>query len=222
MSQTDIKKLPASLRKALIEISQDSKTDNVKLTLKELVKAAEVSERTVRYYIQEGVLLAPQGSGPASRYSLEHLARLLLVRRFKAALLPLSRIKELFNELTLEELERLAEQLHGELAATTVNSVRNNGTIDATANRVALQTETEEPLEVFRPPEVDLGQGNKQGSESEAMLDFAGRWNRISLAPGLELHYEENGPQDTKAGRKRLAQLVEIAMRLYQDEPEKP
>lgn len=218
MPETDAKKLPASLRKALTELGQENKTDNVKLTLKELVKATEVSERTIRYYIQEGVLPAPQGLGPASRYSLEHIERLILVRRFKAALLPLSRIKELFSEFTLDELEVFAEHLHDELATSAVNTIRSKGT-DTLNNKLAVRTEIEEPLEVFSPPELSLEQKNtnEYGAEPEAAIDFAGRWNRISLAPGLELHYQENGPQDTKQGRKRLAQLVELAMRLYQE-----
>ena len=45
------------------------------LTLAELTEAADVSVRTVRYYIAEGLLPPPEGSGPGSAYARGHLDR---------------------------------------------------------------------------------------------------------------------------------------------------
>ena len=236
-------KLPASLRKALAELNLDYKNEGVKLslTLKELVKASEVSERTIRYYIQEGVLPPPQGSGQASRYNIEHLRRLSLVRRFKAALLPLSQIKQLFDELTAEELEQVADQFYNELTAT--NPVLDEKTMageqqtqpelagaSASTSNSKQTKRVEEPLQVFQPPqdrmwvlaeaaaleiENEPPQEKQAGAANTDLITFTGQWNRISLAPGLEIHYEIGGQQDNKEGRERLAHLVELAMRLY-------
>jgi DNA-binding transcriptional MerR regulator len=237
-------KLPASLRKALAELNLDYKNEGVKLslTLKELVKASEVSERTIRYYIQEGVLPPPQGSGQASRYNIEHLRRLSLVRRFKAALLPLSQIKQLFDELTAEELEQVADQFYNELTATNpvldekTMAGEQSPTIEFTGASAATSTlkqtkRVEEPLQVFQPPqanqdsmwvlaetaaiEKEKDQEKQAGTNNADLITFTGQWNRISLAPGLEIHYEIGGQQDNKEGRERLAHLVELAMRLY-------
>ncbi len=195
---------------------------DVRLTLKELVRATEVSERTIRYYIQKGVLPPPQGAGPASRYGLEHLTRLSLVRRFKAALLPLAQIKSLLAEISVDELEKVAEQLHHDLARThpvlderaRPGLRRSNGSSTSEQPATELKLAPVEELEVFRPPaDNDL---NPPPENSPAEFSFAGRWNRIALAPGLELHYQESGPQDNAPGRERLAQLIELAMRLYQ------
>lgn len=207
-------KTPVSARPA-------EKSGEVKLTLKELAKAAEISERTIRYYIQEGVLPPPLGAGPASYYGLKHLTRLSLVRRLKATLLSLSQIKQLLCELTPDELEQIADQFYDELAHT--NPVVEGRARLERARPVLAKIgpgsggsfPVQEELEVFHPPEEQMLTREGEGSHTLESLNFAGRWNRIALAPGVELHYQEGGPQDSGEGRERLARLVELALRLY-------
>jgi DNA-binding transcriptional MerR regulator len=195
------------------------KSGEVKLTLKELAKAAEISERTIRYYIQEGVLPPPLGAGPASYYGLKHLTRLSLVRRLKATLLSLSQIKQLLSELTPDELEQIADQFYDELAHTNpvvqgrARLERARPALAKTGPGAGSALPLQEELEVFHPPEEQMLA--HEGSTPLESLNFAGRWNRIALAPGLELHYQEGGPQDSGEGRERLARLVELALRLY-------
>ena len=220
--------LTAALLKATqFEETPPARSSEVRLTLKELAHATDVSERTIRFYIQQGVLPPPQGAGPASRYGLEHMTRLSLVRRFKAALLPLSRIKDLLTELGPTQLEQVADQLYNDLAHT--NPVLEDKTRERNRRGVALtapssKTQADDTLEVFYPPSDDLPPVVPTETESRPGttpvwpegLSFGGRWNRLVLAPGLELHYQENGPQDGGAGKQKLAQLVELAMQLYQ------
>ena len=60
----------------------------------ELSALGGVSRRTVRYYVQEGLIPAPMGLGRGARYGKEHLERLL-------------RVKSLQEEgLTLDEVRR--------------------------------------------------------------------------------------------------------------------
>ncbi len=222
----------AILQAAPMEDSNPTRSSELKLTLKELAKAGEVSERTIRYYIQQGVLPPPQGAGPASCYGLEHLTRLSLVRRLKAALLPLSRIKELLTDVGLAELDQVADQLYRDLAHTNPvleDKHRGRSRLSSRAGMVDRSKASSElaELEVFYPPsEAEVQTGlvsgevlNRSGSSKESFkegLKFRGRWNRIVLAPGLELHYEENGPQDSGKAREKLAQLVEMALSLYE------
>ncbi|HEX2915657.1 MAG TPA: MerR family transcriptional regulator [Chloroflexia bacterium] len=79
-------------------------------SLKELCQVAGVTERTVRYYIKEGLLPPPTGAGPFSRYSYEHYLRLSLIRRLKDEFLPLSEIKNLLDGKNVEELDSLARR----------------------------------------------------------------------------------------------------------------
>ncbi len=78
--------------------------------LRELRRETDVTERTVRYYIKEGLLPPPQGSGPFSRYGYEHWLRLQFIKRLKDEYLPLSEIKNLLDSRSTEELDQLARQ----------------------------------------------------------------------------------------------------------------
>lgn len=73
-------------------------------SMRELVESAnsllrgkphlQVSERTVRFYISEGVLPPPEGPPRFSRYSFAHLAALIAVRFFQDQGVSLSRASE--------------------------------------------------------------------------------------------------------------------------------
>jgi len=81
--------------------------DVERLTLGKLTAAADVSVRTVRYYIAEGLLPPPEGSGPGSAYTQGHLDRLRLIQRLKEAYLPLKEIRRRLSGLSDDEVNRL-------------------------------------------------------------------------------------------------------------------
>ena len=78
-----------------------------RLTLGELTAATDVSVRTVRYYIAEGLLPPPEGSGPRSAYNQGHLDRLRLIQRLKEAYLPLKEIRRRLSGLSDDEARKL-------------------------------------------------------------------------------------------------------------------
>lgn len=55
-------------------------TDEARYGIEELADRAGVSRRTVRYYVQRGLLPAPTGLGRGKHYTEGHLARLVQVR----------------------------------------------------------------------------------------------------------------------------------------------
>jgi len=59
----------------------------------ELADLGGVSRRTVRYYVQEGLLPAPQGVGRGRHYGRPHLDRLLEVKAWQEAGLTLDEIR---------------------------------------------------------------------------------------------------------------------------------
>lgn len=79
-------------------------------TLDELTSDAGVTVRTVRYYIAEGLLPPPEGSGRAARYTQEHRDRLAVISALKERHLPLREIRDLLREISPEELASLAQQ----------------------------------------------------------------------------------------------------------------
>jgi DNA-binding transcriptional MerR regulator len=60
-------------------------TQAVRYAIGDLADLAGVSRRTVRYYVQEGLLPAPFGLGRGNHYGPEHLDRLLRVKALQEA-----------------------------------------------------------------------------------------------------------------------------------------
>jgi DNA-binding transcriptional MerR regulator len=77
--------------------------------LTELAEAVGVSPRTVRYYVQRGLLPAPPFRGPDTVYGEEHLLRLKAIRVLQARFLPLDAIQVELQRLTPEALRALAD-----------------------------------------------------------------------------------------------------------------
>ncbi len=67
-------------------------TDN-EYTLQDLADLAEVTPRTIRYYVAQGLLPSPDRVGPGALYGPGHLARLRLIRRLQREHLPLAEIR---------------------------------------------------------------------------------------------------------------------------------
>jgi len=65
-----------------------------RFSLQELTEATGVSERTVRYYISEGVVPASRGKGRSAFYTSEHVEALTRVRDLKQLNLSISEIRQ--------------------------------------------------------------------------------------------------------------------------------
>lgn len=63
--------------------------------------------RTVRYYVQQGLLPSPVAAGPATRYGPGHLDRLRLIRKWQDEYLPLAVIRQRISDLSDEDVARL-------------------------------------------------------------------------------------------------------------------
>jgi DNA-binding transcriptional MerR regulator len=77
--------------------------------LDELARAAGTSARTVRYYVQRGLLPAPAFRGKDTAYGHEHLVRLRAIRRLQEAYFPLDAIAAELARRSSDEIERLAD-----------------------------------------------------------------------------------------------------------------
>jgi DNA-binding transcriptional MerR regulator len=67
-------------------------------TLDLLSSLANLPRRTIRYYIQIGLLVRPIGAGRGAHYGQSHLERLLEIRKWQNAGLSLDRIQEVLTE----------------------------------------------------------------------------------------------------------------------------
>jgi DNA-binding transcriptional MerR regulator len=75
--------------------------------LEELAEHAGVSPRTVRYYVQRGLLPAPEFRGKDTAYGRDHLLRLNAIKHLQRAHLPLEEIQARLTNATEVELLKL-------------------------------------------------------------------------------------------------------------------
>ena len=65
--------------------------------LSDLCVLADLPPRTIRYYVQIGLVDRPQGETRAARYGATHLEQLLLIKKWTSAGVSLERIRELLH-----------------------------------------------------------------------------------------------------------------------------
>jgi DNA-binding transcriptional MerR regulator len=98
--------------------------DEERYGIAELAEAAEVSVRTVRYYIAEGLLPPAVTAGARSYYTREHLDRLRVIGRMKDAFLPLREIRRHLTGLDDGAIREIAD------ASAVVHSAEMLGPAD--------------------------------------------------------------------------------------------
>ncbi|MEO7963920.1 MAG: MerR family transcriptional regulator [Gemmatimonadaceae bacterium] len=72
-------------------------TDPRAFSLDEIAALAELPRRTVRYYIQTGLVDRPSGVGKGAFYTERHVEQLLQIRKWQLAGLSLERIGEVLT-----------------------------------------------------------------------------------------------------------------------------
>jgi DNA-binding transcriptional MerR regulator len=101
------------------ESALDSRQTAPRFSISELVDASGISDRTIRYYIQQGLLQHAHGRGRSSYYTTEHLERLARIADLRDRGLSLSEILEAVatppgvEDLEVESWDRVS--LHPEL-----------------------------------------------------------------------------------------------------------
>jgi DNA-binding transcriptional MerR regulator len=98
----------------------------VDLDINDLCRLTGVTQRTVRYYIQTGLLPAPGQTGPGPKYGNGHLNRLRMIRRLQREHLPLAEIRA--------RLERMSD---AEVAKSVAAAGKDSGRQQRVAQRVA-------------------------------------------------------------------------------------
>lgn len=150
------------------------------MTIGELAEKAGVSLRTIRYYVTEGLLPPPSGSGKTRQYGYEHTIRLKLIKHLQAEYIPLKLIKSQIEKLSLTEMEallkkaaskpKMADQIQEKLGPRQLLSA-----ILSPEPRPTHRTLLRESLPPIRRLETPVPRGY---------------WRRVPIAPGVELHYQ--------------------------------
>lgn len=176
------------------------------LTIEELAEQAQTSVRTVRYYITENLLPGPGSRGKGAAYTEEHLQRLRLIRRLTERRAPLAEIREVMARVTDDEVRALLAEEDARaqtLDATQAVSPRAYiaALLDQARGPQSAQTAQTPPRKLQRQ---SYSPAPTRTFHSDATQ--ASAWRRVELAPGVELHIEEEAEQRYRSFIERLLQ----------------
>ncbi|MGZ3603152.1 MAG: MerR family transcriptional regulator [Ktedonobacterales bacterium] len=164
------------------------------LTVEELAERGQVSVRTVRFYIAEGLLPGPGSRGKAATYGEEHLVRLRLIRRLAERGVPLVKMRDLLDRLALEDArallaeedERFAARQQAEQTASPKEYIASLLSQAQAARHPPLaEPRAPYPYAPVSPPAKSL---LSQPPSPRTGWQRAEAWQRWELAPGVELH----------------------------------
>jgi DNA-binding transcriptional MerR regulator len=182
-------------------------------SLTQLADLAGVTPRTVRYYLAQGLLPAVRLAGSGSRYDEDHLARLRLIRRLQGEHLPLAEIRRRLEELEDDEIRELAaDDTRTPPADSALDYLR---TVLAGPQSPAPRPGLPQVLTSQRaaPPMPALAPAPAPDPASRPIE--RSQWERIVLAPDVELHIRRPLP---RAQNKQVDRLVTIARELLEEE----
>jgi DNA-binding transcriptional MerR regulator len=194
------------------------------LTLADLSRLADVTPRTVRYYVAQGLLPSPGQSGPGARYPESTLPRLQLIRELQRSHLPLAEIRTRLASLTDDEIAGLAAPASPPPSDTAIDYIRGllgatrpapppppAGT--ATVAPRSLQVGEPSPLPM-RPPSV-MGTDAKDMSARRPDTVERSQWDRIALTPDIELQIRR--PLG-RLEQRRVERLITIARQVLKED----
>lgn len=72
-------------------------------SMQQLTEISELPKRTIRYYIQKGLVNRPNGAKKSASYTSLHLEQLLKIKMWKAAGINLERIAHLLSHSSTEQ-----------------------------------------------------------------------------------------------------------------------
>lgn len=174
------------------------------LALRDLADASQMSERTIRFYIVNGLLLGADGAGPQARYPAENLDRLRKIALAQEAGWQLARVREWFERGAPEdEAPRPTPRDRGpDRRSQTLSPAPTlpwHRHADASPPRVGTAPREKGPVETQSGKAAAFGRSS---------------WQRLELEPGVELHVRR--PLTTAANR-RVRRLVELAKLLGEE-----
>jgi DNA-binding transcriptional MerR regulator len=187
--------------------------------LYDLAERAGVPPRTIRYYIQEGLLPSPGQVGPGVKYSTGYLARLRLIRRLQRDRLPLAEIRKRLLTMDDDAVEAVLQEPEPAMssAADYVRAVMGSPGRKPTTGGRSPRMAAVPSGAVLRSEPAPLGSVQEpRFSPSIHKPRERSQWERLALSDDFELHIRRPLSRDAN---RRLERLLEQARRIFQDEP---
>ncbi len=206
-------------------------------SLQELADLAGVTPRTIRYYIVQGLLPSPAKAGPGTTYTDGHLNRLRLVRRLQREHLPLAEIRARLASLDDATVAALVEAPASEPpAGSAIDYIRGVLEGDSSPagtlwNPIVAASSPSSPVGpptspaptspppgntiALEAPAYRLAESSRLSVETPTPAPDRSQWDRILLAPDVELHVRR--PLGRRQ-HKRVERLIDIARELLEED----
>lgn len=204
------------------------------LTLEDLSTLSGLPIRTLRYYMQEGILQGPDSRGKYARYSPEHLDRIELIQRLKNLRLPLQEIGQIIENMTPDEITkvrqyqdilrtkikrpdfpRTSELRFGEKKSSALEYIHN---LESSWNDVKAITSAQASKPLSVPTPVTKSNYALMHESAPQPVTTKEEWTRYIIKDGIELNIRRHKGTDEES---RIADLIEYAKKLFSDRSEK-
>jgi DNA-binding transcriptional MerR regulator len=176
----------------------------MELTIGEVAERSGVTRRTIRYYVEIGLLPPPSGAGKAAVYGDEHLERLELIKKLQSMRLSLEEIRE---ELAGRRRHMVADMASREVASAMMNAAPMTPAPATTAAEYIARLRELEPAYEQRMVAKPVERGAEYDAEP---------WVRVTITPDVELHVRRRGARS----QRWLWRLVKEARRILEEEKE--
>jgi DNA-binding transcriptional MerR regulator len=140
-------------------------------TIRQLAETAGVTQRTIRYYTDEGLIDAPVDRVRMPRYTRRHLLQLMAAARLKANFLPLRVIRAKLAGLDDEQLQEIINSEPQPINELVDAAVMAEAVADHQLDQILTSSTT-----------ITTGETN-QGER---------RWYRYIIDDGIELHFRDD------------------------------
>jgi MerR family transcriptional regulator, copper efflux regulator len=187
-------------------------------SINDVSKKANVTIRTIRFYINEGLLPAPQTHGRYAVYTDEYLDRLELIRRLKNSFLPLKEIRATMTSLSWSEVQasladlRKRDEDRDQASGGQVNGLPAHEAGESHSSALDYISGLLSSTPVSRPLPPQPAPKSAPGLPPVPPAPQPERWLRVTLADGVELHAREPlRPED----QKKIEQLIQSAKKIF-------
>lgn len=165
----------------------------VEIPQKREVVAQFPNNRTIRYYLTEGLLpRADSSEGTASVFTYRHLLTLVVIKRLQSQSLPIRIIRRIIENLNTAELEKLLNEpiiVSGDVNDAKIAQMRGESVVV-----INNQDEIQELLE--------SSFGKLQNEKAEPEI-----WERFIISEAIELNISQNSGFDKKEKRKLIREI---------------
>ena len=190
-------------------------------SMKELAKTTGIEPRTIRNYIERGLLPNSRTRGRGASYSTEHVARLRAIQGLRRARpgITLNGIRILLQQLKPEQIHRLAEGSITAVASAISEPMHQESDLhEGTFQEEYFQRETENDVGVIDWSQIASSMTGVErlvrllrevsGSRSPMPKSRIENWTRIAVTPDFELSVRADFDEGQLVAFRELADLL--------------